>query len=565
MDGYDPTTMPYLGHPMPYSTPVTSADYLGSLPPMGLPEHSYQQHPSSYSSSNYVGSDCADVPGLFRNNTISNLPLAVPPEPAREYGNSYDDYQLDPLPQDASEGQEQPAPDANTSVDRDDELLSFSAPTYNFTLLDYSLQRRTVHLNARLHGMFFMADPPPTPNLYSQPTPPELTCYRRNLFQVTGTIRLPRSLHYILTNDGNRIPIIAYELCVSATESVEGGPVKLISVPWKTPANNAPPTPEDKAEKEPTSIPLDIVSNQDMDAEFATFPIAWKRLQFRIATANNGRRKELQQHFIARLKLVATLSDGHKVPIAEAKSAAIVVRGRSPRNFQQRRDLAVGGDKNSARKVPNSPAVPTRRATTDTASSRSPLKRERPGENPFAYSFSANDAQNPASNSVGWTTSAHGSSSAPALPTPTFKTPTLPSSKSTSSASPPSVSQPPDDYNHNDPNTQRPAKHPRKDSSQNRPHAHTYPSLPSPRSLLSGNLPQPQNHHQKTKSEGKSTDPADSLYEYFPLAIDDWQKPVDAVYRPHVVHHIPMAAGPGTNNRPGIPSRSKRYFSEDMS
>lgn len=519
--------------------------------------------------------DEADGCGYSSSNNLANLPLTLPPEPGREYPGGYDDFHLEPLPQDAPDSQEQPSTDPNTSVDRDDELLSFNPPTYNFTLLDYSLQRRSVQLNARLHGMFFMADPPSTPGLYPQPTPPELTCYRRNLFQVTGTITLPRSLRYILTNDGNRIPIMAHELCVSATESVEGHPVKLISVPWKTPANNAPPVPEDKTEKEPTTIPLDVMSNQDMDAEFATFPIAWKRLQFRIATANNGRRKELQQHFVVRLKLVATLSDGTKVSIAEAKSAAIVVRGRSPRNFQQRRDLAVGGDKNSARKSQNSPTPPARRATSDTTPARSPLKRERSGENPFAYSFNVSDAQAQGSNafSSNWRP-VHGSSSAPALPTPTFKTPTLPSSKSACSASPPSAPQSlslNDEFtgnNNGDHSTQRPTKLPRKNSSNNRPHPYAYPSLPSPRSLLSGNQPQPQPHphpHPYTvRSDGK-TDPADSLYEYVPLGVDDWQRPVDAVYRPHVVHHVSMAAGTAANGRPGIPSRSKRYFSEDVS
>ena len=499
------------------------------------------------------------------SNNISSLPLAVPPEPGREFTSGYGDYPFESVPQDVPEGQEQPVPDSNTSVDRDDELLSFHPPTYNFTLLDYSLQRRPISLNARLHGMFFMADPPSTPNPYPQVTPPELTCYRRNLFQVTGTITLPRSLRYILMNDGNRIPIIAHELCVSATESVEGHPVKLISVPWKTPANNAPPVPEDKSEKEPTTIPLDIMSNQDMDTEYATFPIAWKRLQFRIATANNGRRKELQQHFVARLKLVATLSTGSKVAVAEAKSAAIVVRGRSPRNFQQRKDLAVGSDKSSSRKSPNSPAMPTRRATTDTTPARSPLKRERSGENPFApFTFNVHDSHAQGTNafSSGWHTSAHGSSSAPALPTPTFRTPTLPSSKSASSASPPSAPQPltvPDESSNNGPSTQRPTKLARKDSDNNRTYPYKYPSLPSPRTLLSGTPPQPQNYR------AGGTDPADSLYEYFPLPNEDWQRPVDAVYRPHFVHHSSVVAGAAANGRPGIAGRSKRYFSEDVS
>jgi hypothetical protein len=50
---------------------------------------------------------------------------------------------------------------------------------------------------------------------------------------------------------------------------------------------------------------------------------------------------------------------------------------------------------------------------------------------------------------------------------------------------------------------------------------------------------------------------ADPLYEYFPLSLDDWMPPVDAVYRPHVVHHtiVPpeIKAQQGQN-------KSKRYF-----
>ncbi|KAL2162134.1 hypothetical protein VTH06DRAFT_7919 [Thermothelomyces fergusii] len=36
---------------------------------------------------------------------------------------------------------------------------------------------------------------------------------------------------------------------------------------------------------------------------------------------------------------------------------------------------------------------------------------------------------------------------------------------------------------------------------------------------------------------GGALDADDLLYEYFPLSLDDWMPPVDAVYRPHVVHH----------------------------
>jgi hypothetical protein len=50
------------------------------------------------------------------------------------------------------------------------------------------------------------------------------------------------------------------------------------------------------------------------------------------------------------------------------------------------------------------------------------------------------------------------------------------------------------------------------------------------------------------------------LYEYFPLGLDDWMPPVDAVYRPHVVHHItPLPQDPKAD---AVKSRSKRYFSD---
>lgn len=359
-------------------------------------------------------------------------PLHSSSEGDRPFNPSYQDFHYDSTVQ--QDPQEQLAPES-TSIDRDDELLSFQPTTYPFALLDSSLQRTSLSLNARLHGMFFMADPPSALGPFPSMAPPELTCYRRNLFQVTGSIMLPRTLRYILTERGDRIPIVAQELIISATESVEGGTVKLISVPWKTPINSPPIPPEDKAEKEPTVIPVDLMSHHDPGVEFVTCPFAWKRLQFRIATANNGRRKELQQHFVARLKLVATLSSGDRVTIAEARSAAIVVRGRSPRNFQQRKDLPVG-ERATGRKGTGLPTNVGRRTGSDPPKPTPSLKRERSPDTPFP-SFNPGNIPSAQDMHHYWTRPNGGSNSAPAFPTPTFKTPTLPSSKSPSSASPP--------------------------------------------------------------------------------------------------------------------------------
>lgn len=67
------------------------------------------------------------------------------------------------------------------------------------------------------------------------------------------------------------------------------------------------------------------------------------------ATANNGRRKELQQHFVLHLKVIGTLTNGSKVVLTEATTSPIVVRGRSPRNFQARKEIPLLGSSAGSR------------------------------------------------------------------------------------------------------------------------------------------------------------------------------------------------------------------------
>jgi hypothetical protein len=70
---------------------------------------------------------------------------------------------------------------------------------------------------------------------------------------------------------------------------------------------------------------------------------------WRSATANNGRRKELQQHFVLHLKVTGTLSNGTKAVLTESTTAPIVVRGRSPRNFQARKEIPLLGSSAGSR------------------------------------------------------------------------------------------------------------------------------------------------------------------------------------------------------------------------
>ncbi|KAI9049655.1 hypothetical protein LZ554_006680 [Drepanopeziza brunnea f. sp. 'monogermtubi'] len=230
----------------------------------------------------------------------------------------------------------------NPSINQDHRLLSFGQLPETSTILDAQGRVQSVDLVAQIHGMFFLSELATTSG-ESLMMQPELTCYRRNLFQISGSVTAPRGALSVLTENGERIPIISKEVVISATESVDGHVVKLIVIPWKTPPPNSPEMPAGQ-EHEPAPIPLTpFDEGPEVHSDYTVFPIAYRRLQFRIATANNGRRRELQQHFNLHLNVVGTLSNGRKINLCEASTAPIVVRGRSPRNFQARKEIPLVG------------------------------------------------------------------------------------------------------------------------------------------------------------------------------------------------------------------------------
>lgn len=428
-------------------------------------------------------------------------------------------------------------PPADISLDRDNKLLQFSIPSFHYALLDYTYRRVPISLSSQLHGMFFLAESlfQNTPDAMSAPK--ELTCYRRNLFSISGHVQVPRTLRYILMDNGDQVPIVGTELDLSAKESVENNPVKIISVPWKTPAGSGPP-PDEKPEREPSPIQLDLMSGHEIDPECANIPFSWKRLQFRIATANNGRRKELQQHFTIKLRVMAMLPNGQKACLCEVNSGPIIVRGRSPRNFQAKREIPVGSGSISGRKAPS-----TRSPTADKAL-RTPtggIKTE-PG-----VTFDPNVLLSPDAFDFKIPNGHHGGAMTSVPQDPIH----LPGMEQYASSSP--------DFSRRPAPRSVPAPihlsladdEPKKTS----PSSSASPSNKRPR-LASTNA-RPGSFTMTSLSEHDEA--ADQLYEYFPLGMDDWAEPVDAVYRPHVVHHINV---PDTKSK-AVAARSKRYFSSD--
>ncbi|ATY58317.1 acid phosphatase phoG-Penicillium chrysogenum [Cordyceps militaris] len=235
------------------------------------------------------------------------------------------------------------------TVSQDHKLLSFRRSQEKSTVVDQHGRVQQLELSAQLHGMFFLSEMPPNSGDNSA-LQPELTCYRRNLFQISGSFVTPRGPISVVNEANETVPVTNMDVTISAIESVDGNPVRLIVIPWKTPPPNSPEQAHNP-DQEPPALPLIPFqeSSPGSDGEYAVYPVGWRRLQFRIVTANNGRRKELQQHFVLHLKVHGTLADNTKVVLTESITSPIVVRGRSPRNFQARKEIPLLGSSAGSR------------------------------------------------------------------------------------------------------------------------------------------------------------------------------------------------------------------------
>ncbi|KAG0649610.1 Nonrepressible acid phosphatase regulator pacG [Hyphodiscus hymeniophilus] len=464
------------------------------------------------------------------NSGLPSLPFTPSYELSDPFSTTFEDpfsYQSGPFESLLDESTQNRNNEA--AADLDNKLLGFAAPILKAAILDDAGQTWP-QMSAELYGMFFVAE-----DVFGGETtgrPMELTCYRRNLFQISGTVTLSRSIKGMMNEQGQHVPVYDLFATISALESIEGKSTEIISVPWKT---NAASSSEDKAGAAPPRWPLDLSMNPELDPACVSIPIAWKRLQFKHATANNGRRKGLQQHYVIQINLMATLATGECVKLAEIQSGAIIVRGRSPRNFDSRKDVPL-----NERKL-----EPKQRTMSDTA----PSVKVDPGVTSSSYRFYALNALQQPLDLPDWT-----GANPPLL---------SPNDTSLPRAKKPLMST----------NAQRPPVPKTKWKTETTPSKPTQISAPIDLSLAddeygrtaSFSLPSSSRMGDVSpvmgkKNIGSPIENADLLYEYFPMSLDDWMPPVDAVYRPHVVHHTIV---PADLKAAQVKNKTKRYFSAD--
>ena len=198
-------------------------------------------------------------------------------------------------------------------------------------------------IHGKIDKGFFMADN-------------DWTCYRRNYFQLSCSYSLnpmvaPATLH--LVQSGSSQQIHGFSMSIGAV--VDGHDGKAIELVQHTPKRDKGPqmTP-DRVPLAPRPHPAvgmyssgagdgpgsrsmydqNYSGNANQQATEATF----ERIQFKQATANNGKRRAAQQYYHLLVELYVDVGlqqsgENRWVKVAQRVSAPMVVRGRSPGHY----------------------------------------------------------------------------------------------------------------------------------------------------------------------------------------------------------------------------------------
>ncbi|AEO62660.1 transcription factor-like protein [Thermothielavioides terrestris NRRL 8126] len=233
-----------------------------------------------------------------RSHTMDYPPQYQPGRPGQEEAEPYDRYghpsmsipSINSLKRPYSQVDQAPYTEMVQDLrddykppNHDQKLLSFRKVGDKHTIVDAKGRIHEMEIDAQLHGMFFLSEFPSTTS-DGTVLNAELTCYRRNLFQISGSLCFPQIPLSVLLDSGETSQIKNMEVSISAIESVDGHPVRLIVIPWKTPPPNAPEV-NQAPDQEPPTLPLIPPSEEEEETggdHYAIYPIGWRRLQFRM-------------------------------------------------------------------------------------------------------------------------------------------------------------------------------------------------------------------------------------------------------------------------------------------
>ncbi|ORY95531.1 hypothetical protein BCR43DRAFT_493131 [Syncephalastrum racemosum] len=168
------------------------------------------------------------------------------------------------------------------------------------------------------------------------------TCYRRNYFQVSAAFTLnnfPQVFYHpeadipCLVRDENEElhDVRGFRMGISARLADDDSTT--ITLIQHTAKRDKGPqlTPEPKPVVPNGDLTLyqGASAGNPQDQSVVTF----ERIQFKSATANNGKRRAAQQYYILNVELFARLHNEQLIKVASNRSAPLVVRGRSPGHY----------------------------------------------------------------------------------------------------------------------------------------------------------------------------------------------------------------------------------------
>ncbi|KAL0093493.1 hypothetical protein F4703DRAFT_1718623, partial [Phycomyces blakesleeanus] len=167
----------------------------------------------------------------------------------------------------------------------------------------------------------------------------EWTCYRRNYFQVSASFDFENEMpdvECVVKSTGEQILSFSVNLWAHVTEG--GRHIELVQ---HTPKRDKGP--------QRTPQPCTIRAGGNLDTGGTTLGAPhtiqpdlalFERIQFKTATANNGKRRAAQQYFRLNVDLLANTATG-SIRVMSIASAPLVVRGRSPGHYAELQDKSI--------------------------------------------------------------------------------------------------------------------------------------------------------------------------------------------------------------------------------
>ncbi|KAK1752112.1 hypothetical protein QBC47DRAFT_425021 [Echria macrotheca] len=194
----------------------------------------------------------------------------------------------------------------------------------------------------------------------------EWTCYRRNYFSCVCSYSITPpphgytnvGMHFLRSGDQQPFQVYGFAMCISAVvadndnlsiELVQHTPKRdkgPIAKPEKVRLAPKPPQTSHHPISNMYNGPSgEMASSRAYDQGFGTQSNltnehTFERIQFKQATANNGKRRAAQQYYHLIVELWADVGSQHAdqfVKVAYKKSAKMIVRGRSPGHYQSER------------------------------------------------------------------------------------------------------------------------------------------------------------------------------------------------------------------------------------